>query len=105
MEAGGRLGPEFIDKVVAECEMSEVARKAMVYMMATLIQELRSEEQFMADFANGVENLYEGRRVWTPDNGFLSVVLLGTFGILWRQEGGWVLRRRSSWTRWWRSAK
>jgi hypothetical protein len=72
-EAGGRLGPafkKFIDEVVAECEMSEAARKAaaskrvraigievthkQAYIMATLIQELRNEEQFMADFANGV---------------------------------------------------
>ncbi len=73
VEAGGRLGPaakKFIDEVVAECEMSEVVRKAaaskrvraigievthkQAYMMATLVQELRSEEQLMADFANGV---------------------------------------------------
>ncbi len=72
LEAGGRLGPaakKFIDEVVAECEMSEAARKAaaskimraipevlhtQAYMMATLVQELRNEEQFMADFANGV---------------------------------------------------
>jgi hypothetical protein len=26
-------------------------------------------------------------------------------GLWWRQEGGWVLRPRSSSTRWWRSAK
>jgi hypothetical protein len=58
---------------VAECEMSEVARKAaaskivwaigievmhkQAYMMATLV---RNEEQFMADFANGV--VCEGRQ-------------------------------------------
>jgi hypothetical protein len=77
VEAGGRLGPaakKFIDEVVAECEMSEAARKAEaskimmhnegdrdrshaqagLYMMATLVQELRNGEQFMADFANGV---------------------------------------------------
>ncbi len=52
------------------CEMSEVARKAAAskirraigievlhkqgQMMATLVQELRNEEQLMADFANGV---------------------------------------------------
>ncbi len=29
-------------------------RHKQAYMMATLIQELRNEEQFMADFANGV---------------------------------------------------
>ncbi len=68
VEAGGRLGPaakKFIDEVVAECEMSEAARKAVAskimraievthsrpvstsrYMMATLVQELRNEEQF-----------------------------------------------------------
>jgi hypothetical protein len=56
--------------MVAECEMSEVARKAaaskimraigmevvhkQAYRMATLVQELRNEEQFVADFANGV---------------------------------------------------
>jgi hypothetical protein len=50
--------------------MSEAARKAAAskimraigievmhkqpYMMATLVQELRNEEQFTADFANGV---------------------------------------------------
>jgi hypothetical protein len=34
------------------------------YMMATLVQALRSEEQFMADFAHGVVHVYEGRRVW-----------------------------------------
>ena len=28
VEAGGRLAKKFIDEVVAECEMSEVARKA-----------------------------------------------------------------------------
>ncbi len=77
VEAGGRLGPaarKFLDEVVAECEMSEAARKAAaskimraigicrdrshaqagLYMMATLVQELRNEEQFMADFAHGV---------------------------------------------------
>ncbi len=49
------------------------------YMMVTLIQELRNEEQFVADFANGV---VRRQRVWMADNGFvLSVVLLGTFGI------------------------
>jgi hypothetical protein len=31
----------------------EVLHK-QAYMMATLIQELRNEEQFLADFANGV---------------------------------------------------
>ncbi len=61
---------KFIDQVVAECEMPEAARKAaaskimramgievmhkQAYMMATLVQELRNEEQFMADFAHGV---------------------------------------------------
>ncbi len=51
---------KFIDEVVAECEMPEAARKAaevmhkQAYMMATLVQELRNEEQFMADFAHGV---------------------------------------------------
>ncbi len=63
MEAGGRLSPaakkKFIDDVVAECKMSEVARKAaasraigmhkQAYIMATFIQEVRNEEQFMAD--------------------------------------------------------
>jgi hypothetical protein len=57
VEAGGRLGPaakKFIDEVVAECEMSEAARKAaaskikraigievmhkQAYMMATLFR-------------------------------------------------------------------
>jgi hypothetical protein len=66
--------------VVAEYEMPEAARKAaatkimraigievmhkQAYMMATLVQELRNEEQFMADFAHGVVLQYEGRRVW-----------------------------------------
>ncbi len=74
VEAGGRLGPaatKFIDEVVAECKMLEAARKAaaskimraigievmqhkQAYMMATWVQELRNEEQFMADFAHGV---------------------------------------------------
>ena len=72
VEAGGRLAKKFIDEVVAECEMPEAARKAAAskimraigievmhkqaytYMMATLVQELRNEEQFMADFAHGV---------------------------------------------------
>ncbi len=71
VEAGGRLGPaakKFVDEVVAECEMSQVARKAaaskimramgiehkQACMMATLVQQLRNEEQFLADFANGV---------------------------------------------------
>jgi hypothetical protein len=31
-------------------------------MMATLVQELRNEEQFMADFANGVVLEYHGMR-------------------------------------------
>ncbi len=76
---------KFIDEVVAECEMSDVARKAaasktmraigievmhkQAYMMATLVQELRNEQQFMSDFANGVA-------VWMTDNDFL---LLGKF--------------------------
>jgi hypothetical protein len=46
--------------------------------MATLGQELTNEEQFLADFANGV---YGGRRVWLTDSDFLSAVLLGTFGF------------------------
>ncbi len=74
MVGGGRLRPaakKFIDEVLAECKKSEVARKAAaskilratgievkhkqaLYMMATLIQELRNEEQFTADFATGV---------------------------------------------------
>ena len=72
VEAGGRLGPaakKLFDEVVAECEMPEAARKAaskimraigievmhkQAYMMATLVQELRNEEQFMADFAHSV---------------------------------------------------
>ncbi len=73
VEAGGRLGPaakKLIDEVVAECEMSEAARKAaaskimraigievmqkQAYMMATLVQELLNEEQFITDFATGV---------------------------------------------------
>ncbi len=66
VEVGGWLGPaarKFIDEVLAECEMSEMARKAAIgievmhkqaYMIAILIQELRNEEQLMADFANGV---------------------------------------------------
>ncbi len=73
VEAGGRLGPaakKFIDEVVAECEMPEAERKVaaskimraigievmheQAYTMATLVQELRIEEQFMADFAHGV---------------------------------------------------
>ncbi len=68
VKAGGRLGPaakKFIDEVVAEYKMSEVARKAaaskraraigievrhkQAHIMATLIQELRNQ-----DFANGV---------------------------------------------------
>jgi hypothetical protein len=94
VEAGGRLGPaakKFIDEVVAECETSEVARKAVASkivraigievmhkqanMMATLIQELRNEERFMADFANGVVS----GRASLDDNGFLSVVHIWGF--------------------------
>jgi hypothetical protein len=56
--------------------LSEAARKAaaskimrairievmhrQAYMMATLVQELRNDEQFMADFAKGVVQVYEG---------------------------------------------
>ncbi len=73
MEAGGRLGPaakKFIDEVMAECEMSEAARKAaaskimraigieVLHKMAALVQELRNEEQFMAD---GVLQYYSYR--------------------------------------------
>jgi hypothetical protein len=49
-------------------------------MMATLVQELRNEEQFVADFANGVvggQASQEGTRVCD----FLSVVLLGFFWV------------------------
>jgi hypothetical protein len=76
------LGPapkKFSDEVLAECEMSEAARKAaaskimraigievmhkQAFVMATLVQELRNckhvtarnEERFMADVAHGVE--------------------------------------------------
>ena len=73
--AGSEGGPEGGGEgaqVVAACEMPEAARKAaaskilvmratgievmhkQAYMMATLVQELRNEEQFMADFAHGV---------------------------------------------------
>ncbi len=61
---------------MTECELSEAARKAaaskimrairievmhrQAYMMATLVQELRNDEQFMADFAKGVVQVYEG---------------------------------------------
>jgi hypothetical protein len=53
----------------------EVMHK-QAYMMATLVQELRNEEQFMTDFAHGV--------VWRQASldDFLSVVLLCTFGFL-----------------------
>ncbi len=66
VEAGGRLGPaakKFIDEVVAECEMSEAARKAAASKIMTAIgievmrkqaYMMRNEEQFMADFAHGV---------------------------------------------------
>ncbi len=96
-----RLGPaakKLIDEVVAECEMSTVARKAAAskrlraigiealhkpaHMMATLLQELRNEGRFVADFTNGLVLQYEGRRVWMADDGFLAVMLLGTFEIL-----------------------
>ncbi len=69
----GPAAKKFIDDVVAECEMSEVTRKAaaskivraigievmhnQAFPRATLVQELRNEELFRADFANGV--------VWT----------------------------------------
>ncbi len=52
----------------------EVMHK-QAYMMATMIQELRNEKQFTADFANGVRTRvpreHEGRRVWMAHNGFL----------------------------------
>ncbi len=75
MEAGGRLGPaakEFIDEVVAECEMSEVARKAAASktMRPIGIEVMHKQayvhdghfgsraeergEQFLADVASGV---------------------------------------------------
>ncbi len=65
MEAGGRLGPAAKKFIVAKCAMSEVARKAAaskivraigikVMHKQTLIQELRNEEQVIADFAHGV---------------------------------------------------
>jgi hypothetical protein len=115
VEAGGRLGPaakKFIDEVVAECEMSEAASKAAaskilraigadwdrsraqaIYMTATLVQELRNEEQFMADFAHGVVLtmivVYEGRRVemifnrwcFCAHSGFLGLSLIRSVGI------------------------
>jgi hypothetical protein len=67
VEASGRLGPAANGEVVAECEITEVAKKAavsrilraigieimrkQVYTMATLIQERKNEEQSVADFA------------------------------------------------------
>jgi hypothetical protein len=45
-------------------------------MMATLVQELRNEEQFMADFVHGVV------RGQASLDDFLSVVLLCKFGFL-----------------------
>ncbi len=81
VEAGGRLGPaakkKFIDEVW-QCDLSKVARNAaessgeqdseheivraigievmhtQAHRLATLIQELRNEEQFMADFTHCV---------------------------------------------------
>ncbi len=75
VEAGGRLGPaakKFIDQGhrrsgggVRNARSGEETSKIMraigievmhkqAYMMATLVQELRNEEQFTADFAHGV---------------------------------------------------
>ena len=72
VESGGRLGPRartFIDEVVGECDMTESEGGAtfkilrafgidllhkQAYAMAKLIEELRSEQQHMVDFANGV---------------------------------------------------
>jgi hypothetical protein len=77
VDAGGRLGPaakNFIDEVVAECEMSEAAPKAAAsgIVRASGIQVLhkqayihdghvdsramRSEEQLMADFGLRAES-------------------------------------------------
>ncbi len=46
-------------------------------MMATLVQELRNEEQCVADFAHGVVR----RQQQASLDDFLSVVLLCTFGV------------------------
>ncbi len=48
VEAGGRLGPaakKFIDEVVAECEISEAARKAAAskIMRATVIEVMHKQ--------------------------------------------------------------
>jgi hypothetical protein len=52
------------------------------YMMAALIQELRNEEQFLADFARIVSMKAEGSQVWTADtvhiSGAVGHVLFGT---------------------------
>ncbi len=47
VEAGGRLGPaakKFIDEVVAECDLSEVARNAAA---SKIMHKQACEEQFM----------------------------------------------------------
>ncbi len=78
---GGRLGPaakKFIDEsdVARKAAASKIVRaigiehkQAYEYVDSTfqfsnnpwLIQELRNEERFVADFANGVVQYYEGR--------------------------------------------
>jgi hypothetical protein len=73
VETGGRLGSvakQFMGEVVAECDVTEVAKKAaasrmlradgieimfkQASVMATLIQELRNEQHLVADFARNV---------------------------------------------------
>jgi hypothetical protein len=56
--------PEAARKAAASKTMRAIGIEVMhkqAYMTATLVQELRNEEQLMADFAHGVD---EGRRVW-----------------------------------------
>ena len=53
VEAGGRLGPaakKFIDEVVAECEMSEAARKpAAIKKMRAIGIEVRHKQAYFYD--------------------------------------------------------
>ncbi len=60
VEAGGRLGPaakKFIDEVVAECEMSEAARKAAAskIMRAIGIEVMHKQALHDGHFGSGAE--------------------------------------------------
>ncbi len=66
VEAGGRLGPaakKFIDQVVAECEMSEAARKAAASeIMRAVGIEVMHKQAYMMRFGSRAEERCRTRR-------------------------------------------